>query len=700
MEEIFTNIYQTKLWGDNKNTEYNGSSGSGSCISYNKDTYVPFLKKFIIDNNIKNVVDLGCGDFECGKLIYDDLDVLYTGYDAYKKIIEYNSNQYSLSKYSFKHLDFCNNKEEIINGDLCILKDVIQHWSLENIYIFLDYLVDCKKFKYVLICNCCNQIKDNTDIINGDFRHLSCYYFPLKKYNPTKLYSYDCKEVSVITIDAELNKSVSSIPVIPLKIFQTWNTKILPEKMQIVVDDLKSKNSEFEYFLFDDNDCEEFIKNNFGEDVLHAYDTLIPGAYKADLWRCCVLYIYGGIYLDIKYQCVNDFKLITLTDKEYFVTDELMNYISGPYKGIIWNGLMISKPKNERLLKCINQIVENVENKYYGFGIYEPTGPTLLTRYFSVEERKSNILTRAIDRSQNYNGAKMNDTFILNEYDDYRIDRKKSVIDYTTAWLKKYVYKIPLIYSTYYTRYGLITLYSNDIYINKEFIKNKYWNENILLKIKKFINPKKNILVIGGHCGSSSIALSSFIENEQKIYVYEPQEKLYKLLIKNIQENSLQDKIIPHNMGIFCFDGEGTMNNIDLDCGNGIISKRYNEEYYLPCNFAGATLGQNGEIVELTTLNTLDTTYDNIGCIYCSAQGSESFIFSKSINFITKNRPVIYFENNKKNYSYQYDKIIENYSQFKEDGEFDIIDYCIKNLNYTLNRNLFDGETYILLVPN
>jgi FkbM family methyltransferase len=505
---------------------------------------------------------------------------------------------------------------------------------------------------------------------------------------------------SDINYNAELNYSASNNSVIPLKIFQTWNTKILPEKMQIVVDDLKTKNSEFEYFLFDDNDCEEFIKNNFGEDVLHSYNTLIPGAYKADLWRCCVLYIYGGIYLDIKYQCVNDFKLITLTDKEYFVTDELRNYISGPYKGIIWNGLMITKPKNEKLLKCINQIVKNVENKYYGFGIYEPTGPTLLTRYFTVEERKSNILTRGLDRANNYNGAKLNDTFILNEYDGYRIDRKKSVIDYTSAWKNGYVYKSQNVYNTYKNKYGLITLYSNDIYINKEFKKKNYWNEDILSKIKNFINPNKNILVIGGHCGSSSIALSSFIENEQKIYVYEPQEKLYKLLIKNIQENSLQEKIIPHNMGIFCFDGLGTMNDIDLDGGNGIITKRYNEEYYLPCNFGGATLGKNGEIVKLTTLTSVDSNYDNIGCIYCNAQGSESFIFSKSINFITKNRPVIYFVNNKKFYRYQYDKIIESYSQFKEDGDFDIIDYCIKNLNYTLNREVFQNKIHVLLLPN
>jgi hypothetical protein len=198
MEQTFTNVYECNYWGSNNNAEYNGSSGGGSTIDYNKCTYVPFLKKFITDNNIKNIVDLGCGDFICGNIIYDDLDILYTGYDAYKKVVDYNSKNNSLPKYSFIHLDFCNNKENIINGDLCILKDVIQHWSLDNIYTFLDYLVEHKKFKYILICNCCYQTQDNTDIKNGEFRHLSCEYFPLKKYNPTKLYNYNSKEASVI----------------------------------------------------------------------------------------------------------------------------------------------------------------------------------------------------------------------------------------------------------------------------------------------------------------------------------------------------------------------------------------------------------------------------------------------------------------------------------------------------------------------
>ena len=50
---------------------------------------------------------------------------------------------------------------------------------------------------------------------------------------------------------------------------------------------------------FNDKACKNFIKQHFGPNVVKAYNMLIPGAYKADLWRLCVLYIHGGIYGDL-----------------------------------------------------------------------------------------------------------------------------------------------------------------------------------------------------------------------------------------------------------------------------------------------------------------------------------------------------------------------------------------------------------------
>lgn len=118
---------------------------------------------------------------------------------------------------------------------------------------------------------------------------------------------------------------------------------------------------------------------------------------------------------------------------------------------------------------------------------------------------------------------------------------------------------------------------------------------------------------------------------------------MYDLLVKNIDQNNLQNKIIPNNLGIFCYNGYGTMNNIDIDGGGGLVEKRYNEENNIGCNFGGIGLGKNGEIIKVTTIDELNL--EDIGFIHCDAQGSEPFIFSKAINIIKKYRPIILYEN-------------------------------------------------------
>ena len=172
-------------------------------------------------------------------------------------------------------------------------------------------------------------------------------------------------------------------PVVPLKIYQTWSTKELPFKMNKVVETLKKQNPRFEHYLFDDNDCRNFIKDNFRQEVLNAYDSLIPGAYKADLWRYCVLFINGGIYLDIKFQCVNGFKLIELTENNHFVLDRLPPLT-------IYNALMVSVKGNPFLLMAINKIVDNVKNKYYGSNALSPTGPQMLGNLILNKKLKVN----------------------------------------------------------------------------------------------------------------------------------------------------------------------------------------------------------------------------------------------------------------------------------------------------------------------
>lgn len=252
-------------------------------------------------------------------------------------------------------------------------------------------------------------------------------------------------------------------------------------------------------------------------------------------------------------------------------------------------------------------------------------------------------------------------------------------------------------YFTYHTQYGKITLYENEAYIGRSFKRGVYWDEGTILKLKEYINPEKNILEIGAHCGTSSILYSTFLNNDKKIYSYEPQKNMYKLLVHNINQNNLQHKIIPNNLGVFCYTGKGEMNNIDLEEGDFLVSERYDDNCNLPCNFGGLSLGKDGEDIEMTTID--DMKLEDIGFIHCDAQGSENFIFSKAIDTITKYKPVIFYENIDFYGTHLYDNIVKSYPRYINESLFDIKKYCMENLNYSKFIDKFDGGIDTLLIP-
>jgi mannosyltransferase OCH1-like enzyme len=233
--------------------------------------------------------------------------------------------------------------------------------------------------------------------------------------------------------------------VIPNVIYQTWHTKDLPPNMQKCVDKLKREQPEYEYHLYDDTDCRNFIKDNFDSSILHAFDTLIPGAYKADLWRYCILYKKGGIYLDIKYQCENGFSFRQLEkNKEYFVLDR-PGFWKQKKHGI-YNAFMVCKPGNKTLLNCIYKITENVYRRFYDFNQLYPTGPGLLGELYF---HNLDPISQLKDFVMNYKYTDKNDlilyntNIILKNYDEYRKEQNVNQTNkhYHTLWHERNIYK-------------------------------------------------------------------------------------------------------------------------------------------------------------------------------------------------------------------------------------------------------------------
>jgi mannosyltransferase OCH1-like enzyme len=237
------------------------------------------------------------------------------------------------------------------------------------------------------------------------------------------------------------------------------------------VETLKRQNPEFTHYLYDDAMCREFIKDNFDADVLYSFDKLKPGAYKADLWRYCILYKKGGIYLDIKYKCLSHFKLIELTNKEYCVRDRWHKGTVG-----IYNALLSFKRNNDMLYKCIQNIVYNVKNNIYGYSELYITGPHLMSKFFSREE----IINLPLFFDGKY--ILFNNVPGLIVYDTYREEQRNSKSNYyEKMWRECDVYNYPILQQTNCNEYEYSNLpivihkwYPLEFnYINSENIETK-----------------------------------------------------------------------------------------------------------------------------------------------------------------------------------------------------------------------------------
>jgi mannosyltransferase OCH1-like enzyme len=170
---------------------------------------------------------------------------------------------------------------------------------------------------------------------------------------------------------------------IPLNLYQTWKTKKLSAEFQAIADTWKIHNPEYTYQLFDDTDAGEFIKDNFDDDVYDAFSKLKIGAFKADLFRYCVLYINGGVYADIDTICMNNLGSFLNNNIEFATPiDFNTNPSWGTYN--LFNAFIASIPRHPILLDCINRVVYNVKNNIKPASSVDLTGPGVLGRATNV----------------------------------------------------------------------------------------------------------------------------------------------------------------------------------------------------------------------------------------------------------------------------------------------------------------------------
>ena len=173
IESIFTTTYDNNLW---KGSE--SKSGPGSNFN-NNIKLLKILEEFVIQNDIKSILDVGCGDFNWMKHFNFNLIDKYLGIDVVKSVIANDCNTYCTDKIHFEHHNII--EHNLPTFDLVISKDVLVHLSYNDSLQVLSNIKNsnCKFFVSTSFAGF-----ENYDILSGQWRPINLITEPFNLGEP------------------------------------------------------------------------------------------------------------------------------------------------------------------------------------------------------------------------------------------------------------------------------------------------------------------------------------------------------------------------------------------------------------------------------------------------------------------------------------------------------------------------------------
>lgn len=177
VEEIFSLVYDKNLWQDKESM-----SGSGSRLSANV-SLISLIEEFVKGNNIRSIVDCGCGDFNWMQKFNLDLIDYYIGIDIVNPLIKANNLKYYSSKIKFIKSDII--EDSISYGDLILCKDCLFHLSFDHA---LKALNNIKRSNSKFLISTTFYDYSNIDIVTGGWRPINLESTPFLLGSPILLW--------------------------------------------------------------------------------------------------------------------------------------------------------------------------------------------------------------------------------------------------------------------------------------------------------------------------------------------------------------------------------------------------------------------------------------------------------------------------------------------------------------------------------
>jgi len=287
---------------------------------------------------------------------------------------------------------------------------------------------------------------------------------------------------------------------IPKVIHQIWfqGEENIPEHLKEYHKSWVDMNPSFQVKIWDEKNIESVITKFNDTDTTNMYHNYKYMIQKIDLAKYVILYIYGGIYIDMDVKCIkpiddefistND---IILSEMPYFIFHSLLFMTVGHnfLEKIINNGIIIVIEKHPILLYTIEEAKKNKDSFYYHINktiyVFSSTGPiclTLATKKYKLEN--NNINLKILDKTY-FEGCSLLE---VNNNECKIPDNAIGIHLYENSWLdssdNRFVSIVSYLIKNMYLIIAIILLLFITIFIIKPI---KFFNKKIFKSGKKFI---------------------------------------------------------------------------------------------------------------------------------------------------------------------------------------------------------------------
>ena len=180
---------------------------------------------------------------------------------------------------------------------------------------------------------------------------------------------------------------------IPKILHRMWLDKTIsnnneaPKKYDEFLATFNKHNPEFVVMFWNMDKCKELFKNSAVSKYKSIWENLPHHIQKCDMARYIILYLHGGIYIDLDFTCFRN--LSPLLNRDLLLVKEPKEYSSGT---TIHNGFIGSVPHHPFWLEWLNFICDTIKNNGRNdmfSEVMQTTGPSNFGVFFYQSKYKN-----------------------------------------------------------------------------------------------------------------------------------------------------------------------------------------------------------------------------------------------------------------------------------------------------------------------